>query len=113
MTENEKSDKDKKMVEAGEKLLDILTSPRVIKLSTGKEVTANLYVFSRKEWQELWSRKMKEDVENEMIARAFEIPVEEFIELPFPDTILMADKLKTWGWKPYDEDNSKNSESAS
>lgn len=92
--------------------VDILTAPRVIELSDGREVTANLYELTRNEWIELWGEDQTTEAGDAMLARVYGLEVKEIGELKFPDYRKLIDRLRIWGNLPYDIDASKNSESA-
>ena len=87
----------------------ILTSPRIVKLSDGRELTCNLYLISITEYREMLSVTQADDEGDEMLARVYGLGIEEIRELSFPDYRLLVDKFKLWAYRPYDEeDSSKN-----
>ena len=91
---------------------DILTAPRIVELSDGREVTANLYELTRNEWIELWGEEQSTEEGDAMLARVYGLKVKEIGELKFPDYRKLIDRLRIWGKIPYDIESSKNSESA-
>lgn len=109
MTDKKKEEKKKPIIFPE----DILTAPRIVELSDGRKVTANLYELTRNEWLEMWGKEQSTEDGDAMLARVYGLDIEYFDVIKFPDYRKLVDRLRVWGGLPYDIDASKNSESAS
>lgn len=79
-----------------------------VKLSTGKQITFDLFAINIAEYRSLFEVGQPKVKEDELLSRVSGLTVEEYLELPYPDWRQLTLAFFTKAREPLNDPNSES-----